>query len=108
MLPAEVREAAATIGEWSAKDVLAHISAWRAIEARRLEARAGRESAEHAADPGLDDPIDESNAHLHAQHVGWTWDAVDRDADASTEALVAAFGQSSTEILCECPDGIVA
>jgi hypothetical protein len=108
MLPSDVREAAATIGEWSAKDVLAHISAWRAIEARRLEARAGRVSAEHAADPGLDDPVDESNAHLHAQHADWTWDAVDHEADASAEALVAAFGNSTAEILCECPDGIVA
>jgi hypothetical protein len=107
MLPAEVREAPATVGDWSAKDVLAHISAWRAIEARRLEARAGGASAMRAGDPALDDPVDESNALLHTRHAGWTWDAVELDADASLQALISAFGQSSTDILCECPDGIV-
>jgi hypothetical protein len=108
MLPPEVRDAPAAIGEWSAKDVLAHIAAWRAIEARRLEARAGHASQEHADDPGLDDPIDESNAQLHARTAGSSWDAIDREADASQRALVGAFGMSSSDILCECPDGIVA
>jgi hypothetical protein len=108
MLSADTRDAPGTIGEWSPKDVLAHIAAWRAIEARRLEARAGRASATHATDPALDDPIDESNAHLHAQHAAWRWETVDREADASVQALTAAFGQSSTDILCECPDGIAA
>jgi putative heme iron utilization protein len=107
-LAADVRDSPASIGEWSAKDVLAHISAWRAIEARRLEARAGVASTEQVADPELDDPIDESNALLHAQHADWAWEAVDFEADASVEALIAAFGRSSTDILCECPDGIVA
>jgi hypothetical protein len=107
-LAADVRDAPASIGEWSAKDVLAHIAAWRAVEARRLEARAGRASPEHAADPALDDPVDESNALLHAQRADWPWEAVDREADASVQALVAAFGLSSNDILCECPDGIVA
>jgi hypothetical protein len=108
LLGADVRDAPASIGEWSAKDVLAHIATWRAIEARRLEARAGRASPEPAADPGLDDPVDESNALLHARHADWAWETVDGEADASVEALIAAFGRSSTDILCECPDGIVA
>src|SRR5688572_2668751 len=95
MLSSDVRDAPAAIGEWSAKDVLAHIAAWRAIEARRLEARAGYSSPEHADDPALDDPIDESNAHLHARTAAWSWDAVDREADASQQSLVGAFGMSS-------------
>jgi hypothetical protein len=106
MLPVEDRDAPATIGEWSAKDVLAHIAAWRAIEARRLEARAGQPAM--TTDPALDDPIDEANAHLHAEYAEWSWEKVDAEADASTEALISAFGHNSTDILCECPDGIVA
>jgi hypothetical protein len=107
MLDEEAREAPATIGEWSAKDVLAHIAGWRAIEARRLQATA-RGEALPADDPALDDPIDESNAQLHAQHAAWSWETVDREADASLQALIGAFGLSSSDILCECPDGIVA
>lgn len=108
MLSPDVRDAVGTIGEWSAKDVLAHIAAWRAIEARRLEARAGVSDPEHAADPEVDDPIDGSNAQIHAQHANLPWSVVERKADTSLEALIAAFGRSSSDILCECPDGIVA
>lgn len=107
MLTPAIRDTPATIGNWSATDVQAHIAAWRAIEARRLDASAGR-SPDHADDPALDDPIDASNANLHAQHADLTWEAVAHEADASLEALIAAFGRSSNDILCECPDGIVA
>jgi hypothetical protein len=106
LLPPDDRDAPAAIGEWSAKDVLAHIAAWRAIEARRLEARVGKPAT--PTDPSLDDPIDEANAHLHADHAAWSWERVDAEADASTEDLISAFGHNSTDVLCECPDGIVA
>jgi hypothetical protein len=62
----------------------------------------------NADDPAAEDPIDESNARLHTQHVGASWEAVDADADASLDALISAFGRSSFDTLCECPDGIVA
>lgn len=106
MLGAEARDAAGSIGEWSAKDVLAHIAAWRAIEARRLDATA-RGEAFPADDPAPNEPIDDANAHLHAQSAGWSWTDVDRAADDSIQALVAAIGLSSHDVLCEC-DGTVA
>ncbi len=106
-VPAETREAAGTIGEWSPKDLLAHLGAWRAIEARRLEARAKGE-AFPSEDPSLDEPIDESNAALQAQHRDLSWDAVVAVADGSVDALIAAVERSSNEILCECDDGSVA
>jgi hypothetical protein len=106
MLGHDVRDAVGTIGEWSAKDLLGHIAAWRAIEARRLEATA-RGEAFPADDPAPNEPIDDANAHLHTRRQGWTWEAVDREADASVEALVGAIGLSSHDVLCEC-DGTVA
>ena len=108
MVPASRREAAGAIGEWSVKDVLAHLAAWRAIEARRLEARAGSAPRGHDSDPATTDPIDESNAMLHDRYAGWTWDAVVDEADASIDALIAAVGLSSTDVLCECDEGSVA
>jgi hypothetical protein len=106
-VPAERREAAGTIGEWSPKDLLAHLGAWRAIESRRLEARA-RGEAFPSEDPSLDEPIDESNARLQASHRDLTWEAVVAVADGSVDALIAAVERSSNEILCECDDGSVA
>jgi len=107
MLPVALREERRTIGEWSAKDVWAHLAAWRAVEARRMDARVRGEPAP-AGDPAPDAPIDASNAALHAQHADWSWDAVDREADASVAALLAAIGQSSNDILCECDEWSVA
>jgi hypothetical protein len=106
-IPAEAREAAGTIGEWSPKDLLAHLGAWRAIEARRLEARA-RGAVFPSEDPSLDEPIDDSNARLQARHRDLTWEAVVAVADASVDALISAVERSSNEILCECDDGSVA
>ncbi|MGZ6373072.1 MAG: hypothetical protein ACXWL8_06725, partial [Candidatus Limnocylindria bacterium] len=63
-IPAEAREAPGVIGDWSAKDLLAHLAAWRAIEARRLTARADTSGVPHAGDPAPNAPIDESNAVL--------------------------------------------
>jgi hypothetical protein len=102
------RETAGAIGEWSAKDVLAHLAAWRAIEARRIAARSQPASGLDASDPALDEPIDQSNARLHDQRAGCTWEAVAGEADASIDALIAAVRRSSTDVLCECDDGSVA
>jgi hypothetical protein len=106
ILPAETRDATGTIGSWSAKDVLAHLGAWRAIEARRLQATARNESFP-ADDPDTDEQINDSNARLHAERAGWSWDDVDAQADASIEALQQAIALSNHDVLCEC-DGTVA
>jgi hypothetical protein len=107
-IPAGLRESARTIGDWSPKDVMAHVAAWRAIEARRLEARAGVADPRHEADPVTSDPIDEANALLQGRHAGWSWQAVVGEADASVEALIAAVERSATDVLCECDDFSVA
>lgn len=107
MVPPEGREAAGTIGEWSPKDVLAHLGAWRAIEARRLEARASGGGAS-PDDPALDEPIDASNANLQARYRDLTWETVAAAADASVDALIAAVERSTNDVLCECDDGSVA
>lgn len=108
MVPPDRREAAGTIGDWSPKDVLAHLGAWRAIEARRLEARAGGNGASATGDPAPNAPIDEANDMLQARHRDLTWEAVAAEADASVDALITAVERSSTDVLCECDDGSVA
>jgi hypothetical protein len=106
MLSDEKRDAAGTIGDWSAKDVLAHLAAWRAIEARRLQATARGELAP-ADDPDPDEPVDDANARLHAERVGRSWEEIDREADASVKALTDAIWLNSHDVLCECEGTVV-
>jgi len=105
-LPAATRDTGAIDGGWSPKDVVAHLAAWRAIEARRLDATARGERAD-PNDPAPDAPIDESNASIHAERAGWPWERVTQEAEASVAALLDAINRSSSDILCEC-DGTVA
>jgi len=105
-LPVEAREAPGPDGGWSPKDILAHLAAWRAIEARRLDAAAGI-SVDQSGDPPRGEAIDATNAMLHDRYADWPWDAVAAEADASIDALVAAIGRSSSTILCECDGAIV-
>jgi len=105
-LDADARDEPATIGEWSAKDVRGHLSAWRAIEARRLLVAAGVEDVDTTGDPDSADPEEDANARLQAERADWSWDAVTAEADASVAALVDAVQQSSDEALCECNDAI--
>ena len=107
-VPPDAREQPGAIGEWSVKDVRAHLAAWRAIEARRLGAGAAADEAEPAHDPGPEVPLDEANATLRDRYTGWSWDAVAAEADASVDALIAAIRRSSTDVLCECDEGSVA
>ncbi len=106
MLDADARTAPASIGEWSAKDVQGHLAAWRAIEARRLQAAAADDASLTAGDPAPTDPDDPANARLHAERVDWTWDEVAAEADASVAALVAAIGESTSDALCDCSNEI--
>ena len=106
-LPGEQRDAPGTIGEWSAKDVLAHMAAWRAIEARRLLAAATGDPTLTAGDPAPGELEDRSNAQLHAERAGRSWEEVQAEAAESTDALIAAIRRSSTDALCEC-DQMVA
>jgi hypothetical protein len=79
-----VRDAAA-LGEWSPKDIQAHLSGWKARQTKRLvAARGGR---------GPDTPdareIDELNAEMHAARADWPWEDVATEADQVTDELVA-------------------
>jgi hypothetical protein len=86
---------------WTAKDVRAHLAAWRSIEARRLLA-AAEGQAQDASDPQPGDPVDASNARIHADRSAWTPEQAAAAADASINELIAAIGTSSNESLCEC------
>jgi hypothetical protein len=105
MLTQEQRDASGTIGQWSARDVLAHLAAWRAIEARRLQATV-RGEPYPADDPSVHERIDDSNATLYAERAAWTWEMVDAAADASVRELAAAIELSSHDVLCECEDTV--
>ena len=94
MLDLAVRDAPDADG-WSPKDRQTHLAAWRSIEARRLEAATTGEATRTSGDPVPFDPVDESNARIHAERTGWSWDAVVRDADTSLDVLVAAIERSS-------------
>lgn len=106
MLEPARRDAPGAIGEWSPKDVLGHLAAWRAVEARRLEARA-RGVPPPADDPPPEEPVDDANARLHAERSARAWDEVVRDADASVEALTDAIRLSAHDVLCECEGTVV-
>ncbi len=95
----------APVGEegWTAKDVRAHLAAWRSIEARRLLAASGVAGFE-PSDPQPGDPVDESNASIHADRSAWTSTQVAAAADASIDELIAAIRSSSNEALCACDD----
>ena len=105
-LPAELRDRPATIGEWSAKDVLAHLGAWRSVEARRIAAARNGEP-NPPEDPELGAPVDESNRLLHEDFAGASWEEVELRADESVDALVGEMWISSSVILCDCQDDIV-
>lgn len=105
MLDEEALTRPATVGDWSAKDVQLHLAAWRGIEARRLHATRHGQPFD-PSDPDLDDPVDASNADLHARHADQSWSEAERQADASVDELLGAIENSSNEILCECHDSI--
>ncbi|HEX6140447.1 MAG TPA: hypothetical protein VF013_08320 [Candidatus Limnocylindria bacterium] len=89
------------------KDFLAHLAAWRAVEARRMLAASGGPEVP-PADPGIGAPLDETNARIHAERAGWSWEAVEADAEASADALLDAIGRSSSAVLCQCDDDIAS
>jgi hypothetical protein len=97
-LDAAVRDAPLRDGDWSPKDHQAHLTAWKARQADRLAAaRAGEELP-----PSIPDTeTDAVNAELHATRVDWTWEAIEREADAVTQRL-------SDELLATDSDRLLA
>ena len=99
------RDAPRTIGEWSAKDLLAHLAAWREVEAGRLRTGwrdrqpAGSGTAAGDGDDDGGEPDDVANARIQAERETWSWDRVAADAEASIDALQAAIAATTAERL---------
>jgi len=71
-------------GEWSPKDIQAHLGAWRRHMTERLVAiRQGRPDPEGGAE------TDATNAVIHAERADWPWDRVVSDADTTANELIA-------------------
>jgi hypothetical protein len=91
------RDVATVDSEWSAKDILAHLSAWRQ---RMSDDLAGRRQGRQAP-PAPDIPIDEINANFHAERADWAWDRVVADAESTAETLVAEVSAAGDDVLAD-------
>ena len=80
----------------AARDVRAHLAAWREVEARRLLGTATDD------DPRPGDPVDDVNARIQAERGGWNAGQAAAAADDSIDALIGAIRASSNDALCEC------
>jgi hypothetical protein len=87
-------------GDWSPKDHQAHLTAWKARQADRLAAaRAGDELP-----PAVPDTeTDAVNAELHATRADWTWEAIEREADAVSRRLADELAATDSESLLANP-----
>lgn len=97
-LGAAERDAAGAANDWGARDVLAHLAEWDAVEADRLgNALAGRESPLLADD-------DTVNAEFFARNTARSWEEVAGKAATNRAALLAAM-QALPDELVERPAG---
>ena len=69
-LSLQEREQPGRVDGWSAKDLMAHLAAWRLREADRLETAHGDGTRSPDAEP------DTENARIWAEYAGKTWDEV--------------------------------
>lgn len=91
------RDTAPADGGWSAKDTLAHLSAWRQRETDRLVAlREGREEP-----PAPATELDDINAVYHDQRAGWDWERVAGDAESTADALLAEVAAAGDDTLAD-------
>jgi hypothetical protein len=79
-----VRDTPLRPGDWSPKDHQAHLTAWKARQARRFAA--ARQGVEIPA-VGDGGETDELNAELQASRADWTWDALVAEAEQVSERL---------------------
>jgi len=92
----DVRDRPIRPNDWAPKDHQAHLTAWKARQADRINA-AGRGEV-LASD---DRETDEINAELQATRADWSWEAIDREADAVSEQLEAAIRDAGSAMLTE-------
>lgn len=97
------RDAPRTIGDWSAKDVLAHLASWREVEAERLRTgwrgRQAGNGEDAAAENDAGETEDEVNARVQAERATWAWERVAAAAEASIDALEQAIAATSAGTL---------
>lgn len=82
-LSAEQATTPGTFGDWSLKDVLAHLAVWQARSIARLDAAAaGRDPIFPDWPPGFtpeqEEPVDEVNAWIAARYRDVAWESVYR------------------------------
>lgn len=88
-----VRDRPMRAGDWSPKDVQAHLTAWKAIQVDRI--RAAIKGETFASDPR---ETDELNAELQAARADWVWADVVKEADevdAGLRAEIRAAGPTT-------------
>jgi hypothetical protein len=100
-LDPEVRDRPMRAGDWSPKDVQAHLTAWKAIQVDRI--RAAIKGEEFASDPR---ETDELNAELQATRADWVWADIVEEADKVDAELKAEIRAAGPAILTE-TDGLV-
>ena len=84
-------------GGWTAKDTLAHLSAWRQHQTDKLAAlREGRPEP-----PSLATEIDDINAILHAERADWPWERVASDAESTADGLIAEVAAAGDAVLAD-------
>ncbi len=93
-LPVDARERPIREGDWSLKDHLAHLAAWKGRQADRLAA--ARTGAELEDWQGEDDAI---NARLQQERAGWSWDETVADADAVHDRLAGEIRAIDPDLL---------
>ena len=82
------------MGDWTAKDLLAHVAHWDAFFTRSVElALAGR--ASEVADVNMD----EGNAAMHAERQAWPLAAVLDDLAVARAAFLAVFNAAPADAL---------
>jgi hypothetical protein len=86
-LAPDVRERPLRPGDWSPKDHLAHLAAWKARQADRYAA------VQHGEEPGAgsENETDAINAELQRETAGLSWQETEDFAQQSHERLVAAI-----------------
>jgi hypothetical protein len=84
-------------GDWSPKDTLAHLSAWRQRETDKLAAL--REGRDEPALPATE--IDDVNAIFHDQRAAWTWERVATDAESTADGLQVEVGAATDDVLAD-------
>lgn len=83
-------------GDWSPKDVQAHLTAWKGRQADRYAAVRGHGSPAVALEAEEEDAL---NEELRAARATWSWPDVVAEADATAERLGSEVRRADPEAL---------